>query len=126
MGTFCLLLAAFGRETRLTGITGQPSFFCSPANQLTQVDLYHGGSYDTLSTAAYNGAGERFSLTTWALGVPQTVTYLLAAGQLLASDDGSNQTTYLYGRNLLAEYGHSWTYPLRDAAPKGGAVSAKW
>ncbi len=36
--------------------------------------------------------------------------------QLLVSDDGSEQTHYLYGRNRLAEYQATWRYSLFDGA----------
>lgn len=73
--------------------------------------------------------GERVHLTTWAQGVPLTVTYAAFGGELLASTTGLTPTHYLHGRALLAEYTTGWAYPLRDGegsvrqmTDAGGAV----
>jgi RHS repeat-associated protein len=93
---------------------GETRYTYNAANQLVQVELYSGGSYVLLSEATYNGNGERMSLTTYALSVPQTVTYVVAQGQLLVADDGSEETFYLHGHGLIAEYAGAWSYPLND------------
>jgi RHS repeat-associated protein len=79
------------------------------------VELYTSGSYTTLSTAFYNGDGERTSLTTYAMGVALTTTYAVFDGHLLATATGTQTTLYLPGREtVLAEYGSEWSYPLND------------
>jgi RHS repeat-associated protein len=95
---------------------GEIRYSYDAANRLVQVELYTGGDYTLLSEATYNGDGERMSLTTYALGTPQTVSYVVAGGQLLVADDGSESTLYLHGRTLIAEYGSEWSYPLNDGA----------
>ena len=79
-----------------------------------RVELYTAGAYITLAEAAYNADGERVRLTTWAEGVPLTVTYGVFQGQLLASAGGPTTTLSLQGRALIGEYRDGWTYPLRD------------
>lgn len=86
------------------------------ANRLTSVELYTGGGYTLLSEADYNGDGERVSLTTYALGTPQMVSYVVSKVGLLVANDGSQETLYLYGQSLMAEYSSSWNYPLRDSS----------
>jgi RHS repeat-associated protein len=130
---------ATGNQTRQTpgGATaaeGEIRYSYDAANRLTRVELYTGGSYTTLSTALYNGDGERTSLTTYALGVPLTTTYAVFAGQLLATTTGTQTTLYLPGREtVLAEYGSEWSYPLNDptgslrqtATASGGVTLAR-
>jgi len=95
-------------------VEGETRYTYDAAGNLARVEFYTAGDYTTLAEAAYNGAGERVRLTTWAAGVPVTVTYAVFDDQLLASDDGSQTTLYLYGRRLIAEYKSEWAYPLRD------------
>ena len=99
-----------------TPADGEIRYSYDGADRLVKVELYSGGSYTLLSEAGYNGAGERMSLTTYALGTPQTVTYVMGEGsELLVADDGSTPTLYLYGESQFAEYDGNWRYPLRDS-----------
>ncbi len=94
---------------------GETRYSYDAANRLVQVELFTGGSYTLLSEAEYNGVGERVALTTWAMGISQTVSYVVAGGELLVADKGSEETLYLYGQTLIAEYDGEWHYPLRDS-----------
>ncbi len=99
----------------LVRANGETRYSYDAANQLIKVELYTLGSYTLLSEASYNGYGERVALTTYALGVPQTITYVNGSQGLLLTNDGSNSTFYLYGLGQIAEYGPEWSYPLRDS-----------
>ena len=95
---------------------GEIRYSYNAADQVLKVELYTNGGYTLLSQATYNGDGERMTLTTYALGVPQTITYLVAGKQLLAANDGRQTTLYLPGqKTILAEHNGSWSYPLYDA-----------
>jgi RHS repeat-associated protein len=99
-----------------TQAEGETRYTYDAANRLVRVELYINSSYTLLSEAEYNGIGERMSLTTYAMGTPQTVNYVMAGGQVLVADDGSQATLYLYGQTLIAEYdGSEWSYLLRDS-----------
>ncbi|MFQ6102575.1 MAG: RHS repeat-associated core domain-containing protein [Anaerolineae bacterium] len=117
---------------------GETRYTYDAANQLVRVELYTSGDYTTLAEATYDGDGERVWLTTWAEGVPLTVTYGVFQGQLLVTDDGTQATLHLHpsaplragGRSLIAEYGDGWAYHLRDGtgslrqvADESGAVT---
>jgi YD repeat-containing protein len=95
---------------------GETRYTYNAANQLVQAELYTAGGYTTLSEAAYNGDGVRVALTTYALGVPQAVHYVVAGGDLLAMESGGNTTLYLTGQQtVLAEFSEDgWSYPLYD------------
>jgi RHS repeat-associated protein len=93
---------------------GETRYTYNAAGLLVRVELYTAGDYITLAEAFYDGDSERVRLTTWAEGVPVTTTYDIFDGQLLASDNGTQTTLYLYGRTLIAEYQDEWVYLLRD------------
>jgi RHS repeat-associated protein len=109
---------------------GETRYTYDGANQLVRVELYTAGGYTTLAEGAYNADGERVRLTTYAAGVPLTVTYAVFQGELLVADDGTQDTLYLHGRSLIAEYGSEWAYHLRDGesslrqvADESGAIT---
>jgi YD repeat-containing protein len=99
-----------------TAAEGEVRTTYDAADRLVTMELYTGGSYTLLSEAEYNGDGERMSLTTYAPGGSQTISYVIGGGgQMLVADDGSAETLYLHGQTLIAEYGSDWNYPLRDS-----------
>ena len=55
-------------------VEGETRYVYDAAENLARVEFYTAGDYSTLARAAYNGVGERVRLTTWAAGVPVTVT----------------------------------------------------
>jgi len=94
---------------------GETRYTYDGASQLARVELYTAGDYTTLAEAVYNADGERVRLTSWAEGVPLTVTYGVFQGELLVAGDGTQATLHLYGRNLIAGHGdEGWAYHLRD------------
>ena len=76
---------------------GETRYTYNTANQLVRVELYTAAGYVTLAEGVYNAYGERVQLTTWAGGVPLTVTYAVFQGQLLVANDGTQATLHLYG-----------------------------
>jgi RHS repeat-associated protein len=122
----------------VASVEGETRYTYDAAGNLARVEFYTAGDYTTLAEAAYNGAGERARLTTWAAGVPLTVTFAVFDGQLLMSNNGIQDTLYLYpstplragGRRLIAEHQGEWAYPLpdrdgsaRQIADRDGAIS---
>ena len=100
-----------------TAAEGEMRYTYDAADRLIKVELYTGGGYTLLSEAEYNGDDARMELVTYALGVSQTVTYVVDQdGQLLVSDDGSLETLFVYGQSQIAEYTTDWNYPLRDSS----------
>ncbi|MCP4369101.1 MAG: hypothetical protein GY797_13460, partial [Deltaproteobacteria bacterium] len=59
-----------------TPAEGKTRYSYDGANRLVEVELYLSGSYTLLSEAEYNGDGQRVALTTYALGVGQTISYV--------------------------------------------------
>ena len=93
---------------------GETRYTYDATGHLVRVELYTAGAYIPLAEAAYNGDGERVRLTTWAEGVPFTVTSGVFQGQLLVSAGSPTVTFFLQGRGLIGEHRGGWTYPLRD------------
>ncbi len=84
---------------------GVKTYAYDSANRLVSVSSSSG-----TSTMAYNGLGQRLSMS--AAGV--TTQYVLDNNQVLTATSGGNTTFYLYGMGAVGQLTDSWVYDLPD------------
>jgi RHS repeat-associated protein len=99
--------------------SGAIRYTYSTANQLNKIETHNGSAYSTLAQMVYDGIGSRMILTGWVSGVAYTTTYasrISGKVQILQTTSGANTASYLYGLNLIAEFGLQSVYYLTDGA----------
>jgi RHS repeat-associated protein len=116
---------AFDNNGSLTEITpngttpanGARRYTYSAAGWLVKVETHDGSAYELQAEMAYNGLGQRLSMTAHQGEVSLTTQYLLdlpANARPLAATANSQTTFYLYGNGPVAELKATWTYYLPD------------
>ena len=63
---------------------------------------------------AYDGLGQRLSMTGFADGKSLTTQYVLDGSRVLSADASDNVTTYLYGLGPIGQLTDVWAYGLPD------------
>jgi hypothetical protein len=76
----------------------------------------------TLTTGfTYNGAGDRVAKTVGGIETRYTLDPAAGLTQVLVESTGGQQTAYLYGLDLLAQYDSgTWAYHLNDGLGSTG------
>ena len=105
---------------------GARRYTYNTAGQLTQVEGHNGQGYQPQAEMAYDGQGQRLSLTGNQDGQSLTSRYLLDGQTTLAATASGQTTRYLSG---VGEYRADWSYYLHDgpgsvrllSGPKGKA-----
>jgi RHS repeat-associated protein len=101
-----------------TGLAGARRYNYSTAGYLTQVEAHDGAAFQLQAEMAYNGLGDRLSLTAFQGGGSITTEYaldLLSRSSPLAATVAGQTTLYLYGLGAIAEQGAAFSYYLKDA-----------
>jgi RHS repeat-associated protein len=101
---------------------GASRYTYDTAGYLVKVESDDGSSWNPQAQMAYDGLGERLSMTGYSGSQSVTTQYQLDNGQVLAAtagdpSTGSEQaltTTYLYGQGPIGELTDSWAYSLPD------------
>ena len=90
---------------------GAKRYSYNTAGQLTNVETHDGSAYQPQAEMAYDGLGQRLSLTGRQAGQSLTTRYLLDGSQTLAATANGQTTYYLSG---VGEYRADWIYYLAD------------
>jgi len=101
-----------------TGLAGARRYGYSTVGYLAQVELHDGAAFQLQAEMAYNGLGDRLSLTAYVGGSSLTTEYaldLLSRSRPLAAAAAGQTTFYLYGLGAIAEQSADFRYYLKDA-----------
>ncbi|MBN2256694.1 MAG: hypothetical protein JW704_02570, partial [Anaerolineaceae bacterium] len=97
-----------------SSLAGAIRYSYNTAGFLVSVENHDGSAWQDQAEMAYDGLGQRLSMTAWAEGVSATTNYELDNGRVLTATAGELVTTYLYGMGPIAELTDAWAYSLPD------------
>jgi len=83
---------------------------------LVAVEAHDGSSWTPQAQMAYDGLGQRLSMTGFADGQSLTAQYVLDGSRVLSADADGNLTTYLYGLGPIGQLTDVWAYGLPDGS----------
>jgi RHS repeat-associated protein len=76
------------------------------------VEAHDGSSWTPQAQMAYDGLGDRLSMTGFAGGQSVTTQYVMDGSRVLSADASGNVTTYLYGLGPIGQLTDVWAYGL--------------
>jgi RHS repeat-associated protein len=95
---------------------GASRYTYNTAGFLVKVESHDDSGWNTQAEMAYDGLGERLSMTSYSDGQSVTTQYELDGGLVLSATAGDLTTTYLYGLGPIGELTDSWAYTLPDGS----------